>query len=249
MNRTSSRSDADSACAPQRVRASWFAPCAFLGAILAGCAGAPTEVARSDRRHPDGVAIDPIAATPEPLEVADASSGVVSLTTPLGSDAARATVRTFFEAVSREDLEALRGTLSSDATSINPATRVRDRVEYAFTRRFQRFEYFSLASVPFWQDDAMEVLRASEARALWSDTLGPGALGPGAPGPVGGGGAQLASPSSGDALDSGDVVVRLAVSAPRSGGTPLLGDTMTFLLRRSAGRYVVHRIVEEFALP
>lgn len=208
-----------------------------LACGLAGCAGAPpSDIHAGDPRRPDGVAIDPIAELPDPVEVAPASVGVVALTTPLGSDAARATVRTFFEAVSREDLEALRSTLSPDATTINPSTRVRDRLEYVFMRRFQRLEYFALASAPFWQDDAMEVYRANEAKNLWSDSVGAAAL------------PQLAS-TSGDALDGGDVVVRLAVTAPRSSGLPLMGDTMTFLLKRSGKGYVVHRLVEDFTLP
>jgi len=213
---------------------------AGFGAValtVVSCAAAPPNpIHDGDDRHPDGVAIDPIAEPPVPLEASPASAGVVALTTPLGSDAARATVRTFYEALSREDIDALRATLSPDATNINPSTHVRDRLEYSFMRRFQRLEYFALASSPFWQDDSMEVYRSTEAKDLWTDAVGTAAV-PTLPGAMG------------DAIEPGDVIVRVAVTAPRSSGLPLLGDTMTFLLKRSGKGYLVHRLVEDFALP
>ena len=58
-----------------------------------------------------------------------------------------------------------------------------------------------------------------------------------------------AHPSMNDAPEASDVVVRVPFSVPRTPSGQLLGDEMTLLLRRSGGKYLVHRAVEEFTLP
>ena len=211
---------------------------ASFAVVLAGCAAAAKPLAPDDgRRHPDGIAVDPLEYTPEPQEMVSAGAGVVALRTPLGAEAAKETTRSFLLAIAQEDLEALRKTMSPDASSINPATRARESSFYFFSRRFGRLDYTYLSNVGFWQEERVELYRAGEASSLWADTVGPSAT----PG--------LASTSSmSDVLEPADIVVRVPLAVPRSSSGQLLGDELLLLLRRSGGRYVVHRIVEEFTL-
>jgi hypothetical protein len=209
----------------------------WASAAVVGCAAARPGDAPDDRRHPDGIAVDPAEFPPEARESASVSEGVVSLQTPLGPEAAKETTKSFLVALSREDLESLRKVTTPDATSINPATRSRESAFYFFSKRFSRLDYFYLSNVSFWQEERIELYRANEASTLWTDTVGPTAT------PVVG-----TPPTMSDALDPADVVVRVPLTTPRTGASQLLGDEMTLLLRRSGGKYVIHRIVEEFSL-
>ncbi|NUP07633.1 MAG: hypothetical protein HOW73_16420 [Polyangiaceae bacterium] len=206
---------------------------------VAACSGTQKPLSPEDgRRHPDGIAVDPLEHPPDAVEEASAADGVVALRTPLGPEAAKETTRSFLLAVSREDLEGLRKLMTTDATSINPSTRARESSFYFFSRRFGRLDYFFLSNVSFWQEERVELYRANEGDTLWSDTVGP-----------------TASPASGspasmnDALEPSDVIVRVPLSLPRTPAGQLLGEEVTLLLRRSGGRYVVHRVVEDFTLP
>ncbi|MFO0551996.1 MAG: hypothetical protein U0271_26660 [Polyangiaceae bacterium] len=212
----------------------WF----VLACATAACGPSVGAASASDgRRHPDGVAVDPPEIPPEAVDRADTSDGVIALRTPLGVEAARETAAEFMQAIGREDTETMRKLLSSDAMSINPSTHVRENTQYFFARRFSRLDYFQLAVVSYFQEETMELYRSSEAQGLWSDSVG-----------------ATATPSPGtpsinnDALENGDVIVRVPVTTSRLGATQLLGDEVTLLMRRSGGRFVVHRVVEDFQL-
>lgn len=206
--------------------------------LLAACAaGTPPADDGSDRRRPDGVAVDPLAYPPEAVERAEAQDGVVTLRTPLGVDAARDAATTFLNALVREDADTVRQRLTPDALSINPSTRGRENAFYFFSRRFARLEYQFLLNVSFYQDEQLQLFRAGEGTDFWTDLVGSSAQGAGAPGQVS------------DALETGDVLVVVPVSVTRSGTAQLFGEELTLLLRRSGGRYLVHRVVEDFALP
>jgi ketosteroid isomerase-like protein len=224
------------------IRSRWGFVALLLVAACSGATGPQTP--DDDRRRPDGVAIDPASSPALPRESAQSSEGVVVLQTPLGTDAARTTVRNFFTALTREDAEALRELLAGDALTYNPTTRGRENAIGFYTRRFYQRDYFSLAAVTLYQDDGVELYRAHEAEALWTAAVG--STGVTAPASFGG-----ASPpgSNTDALITGDVVVRVTITLPRTMAATLMGDTFTFLLRRNGGRYVVARIVEDYALP
>ncbi len=211
---------------------------AGLGSLCLSCAANPPLSGDVERRRPDGVAVDPLEYPPEPTEAADANAGVISLRTPIGSEAARASTRVLLGAISREDLSELRGVMTTDATVVNPSTRTRENAFYFFSRRFQRLDYLTLGNTPFFQEEQIELFRSDEGESLWSERVGASAS------PS----ATLASAQS-DRLEPGDLLVRVPVAIPRPGANALLGDELLLLLRRSGGRYLVHRIVEEFSLP
>lgn len=202
-----------------------------------GCAA--TEHAGSfpdDKRRPDGIAVDPLETPPEAVDSAAASSGVVALRAPLGIDAAHATVRSFFEAVGREDGEALMKVLSIDAVWLNPSSRAREPAYSMFSRRFGRLDYVSLAGVTFWTEE--HVLEGDDAIAAWAELVpsqGPSQSTPSASFSV-------------DSLGPGDVVIRAPIHLGKGGAGSLFGSEIVIALRRDADRFVIHRLAEDFVL-
>ena len=215
---------------------------AALAVVASGCAAARGELAFSDdKRHPDGVAVDPLESPPPARDEAAATSGVVALRAPLGIDAAQATVRAFFEAVGREDGDALMRVLAIDAVWLNPQSRAREPAYSVFARRFGRLDYAALAGITFWTEE--RVLEGDAAIAAWSElTLASAqpALSPGA--------AAAARGQANDTLQPGDIVVRAPVAAAKSGTNALFGTELVLALRRDNDRFVVHRIAEDFVL-
>lgn len=227
------------------LRSSWSARLTAhaLIALSIGCAGSSPVIPTDDKRRPDGVAVDPLESPPAAVDVAEASSGVVSLRAPLGVDAARATVSAFFEAVGNEDGEALMKLLSMDAVWVNPTSRAREPAYSIFSRRFGRLDYGAVAGVKFWGDE--HVLEGEDAVRAWAQLV-PAAAPPGA------GVAQPAAASSPlflDTLDQGDVLVRAPINITRgSGAASLFGAEVALVLRRDEDRYVIRRLAEDFVL-
>jgi hypothetical protein len=206
-------------------------------AASTGCAGSqPSAAFGDDKRHPDGVAVDPLETPPEAQESAAASSGVVALRTPLGIDAAHATVRAFFEAVGREDGEALMRVLSMDAVWMNPDSKAREPAYSVFTRRFGRLDYAPVAGLTFWSEE--QVLEGDAAVAAWAETIGTSSL----PTP------PAASAPALDNLTPADVVVRAPIAIARSTSSGLFGTEVVLALWRDGDRFVIHRIAEDFVL-
>ncbi len=211
----------------------------LLGALASGCAGAvPPAVGEDGKRRPDGIAVDPLETPPEARETAASSSGVVALRSPLGIEAAHATVRAFFEAVSREDSDGLMRVLSMDAVWLSPSSRAREPAFSVFSRRFGRLDYSVLSGLTYWTEDA--VLEGDAAIASWADVVGAAST-TGMPTPTG----ATALP---DALTTADVVVHAPITIGRGASSGLFGSEVILALRRDGDRFVIHRIAEDFIL-
>jgi ketosteroid isomerase-like protein len=221
------------------IRRSLPSSLVLLGALASGCTGAvPPAVGQDGKRHPDGIAVDPLETPPEARETAASSSGVVALRSPLGVEAAHATVRAFFEAVSREDGDGLMRVLSMDAVWLNPSSRAREPAFSVFSRRFGRLDYTGLSGLTYWNEDA--VLEGDAAVASWADVVGTAST-TGMPTPTG----ATAFP---DALTPADVVVRAPITIGRGSSSGLFGGEVILALRRDGDRFVIHRIAEDFIL-
>jgi hypothetical protein len=197
--------------------------------VLVACA--PTqayEVKDDGRRRPDGVAVDPLSAPPAARDVAPASGGVVALKAPLGTDDARSTVKAFFEAVAREDGEAMQKLLGFDALWIHPSTKARDPAYAVFARRFGKLDYTALAGLTFWQES--QIIRGNEAPSMWADLVGAGQPG--------------SAPA--DKLTASDVIIRVTITMRRTSTSNLLGEEIVLALRREPSGYVIYRVVEDF---
>lgn len=203
-------------------------------ALAAGCLPASSfPTARrlpDDARRPDGVAVDPTSAPPPARPRADVTDGVVTLRTPLGHEDALRTIRSFFEAVTAEDLGRLSAVATPTALVSDTRNGALDRVQnygFLWRQRFAKHDFLGLEATTLYRESEIETFDLRDPASLPAEL-------------------QLAS--AGEAPEPEDVIVRVHILAPTSAGTRLFGDTLTFWLRRDAERYVVGRIAEEVPL-
>lgn len=206
----------------------------FLAITCVACGAHPDQELRTasdlpeQRRQPDGVAVDPSTAPPAAKDTASTSDGLVTLRTPVGIEAALATIRTFFEAVVTEDADVLGSTLTRDALTSNPATMAggpsgSPNAALFWAHRFRRLDYAKLAGEVIYRETELEVYRAGDDLNL-------------SPHPA----VRL------DALGAGDVVIRVPIATPRVGTDRLMGDEILVWLRRTGNEYKIYRLLEEF---
>ncbi|MDI3285197.1 hypothetical protein [Polyangium sp. 15x6] len=218
---------------PKNTRAA-AAACALLLVGLLGCggAGAPQFATTSElpegSRRPDGVAVDPASAPPRARDVANAGAGLVTLRTPLGTEAVLTTVNGFFRGIVSEDMEALEALFTRDALSISTTYGPSNApsAPLFWTQRMRRLDYTKLAGEVVFREAELEVYRAEDA--------------------------LTSSPHPAirvEALSAGDVVVRVPIATSRVGSDRLLGDEVVLWLRREGERYRIYRIVEDFQMP
>lgn len=204
-------------------------------AALAAVACSPATSYRElgERRQPDGVTVDPATGFGAPQRSSRAAEGVVLLRTPPEDRVVLKVVTNFLEAVTREDVEAARGLLSSDCHQLDPERGSRENAINAWARRFARLDYTQLESLQFYDADEFRLLRNEDFAAEWPAQLG-----------------DLAAnglPAS-ERTEASDVLVVVPLSLPSGRQGRLLGPTLTFLLRRGDGGFSIHRIVEDFPL-
>jgi hypothetical protein len=193
---------------------------------LAACAGGSaletaTELPKTPRR-PDGVALEPPPALPDPSDRATAT-GVVALREPLADKDVEDVVRAYLRAFEREDIEGLRQLLTQDATPIGRAGAKQQLVEL-WAMRIRNFEYQKLAG--------SEIARFAQLEKHTYDALG----GPGAP----------ARPPE---MRPGDLYVRVPIATPRIGSEQLFGDTLVLLLRRDDNKLKIAGQADENGSP
>jgi hypothetical protein len=198
--------------------------------LLSGCApqATPDSAASLEhpKRRPDGVAIDPELSLPAAREWAHSREGVIALRTPLSHERAREAVRRFFLAVSREDLDALRQTFADGAQQLRPGSARGEEALPAWSRRFSRLDYYPLTGSIYWSDDAIEIARLRDA-TLDADHFG----------------------ISTTLADEGGALVARATIASARVGTPLFGESLSFVLRRAGDDYLIEQLVEDFTPP
>jgi len=207
----------------------------LLVVSLLGCggSGAPRFATTSElpetSRRPDGVAVDPTSSPPRARDVANVGAGLVTLRTPLGTEAVFAVVSRFFRAIVDEDQEALEVLFTRDALSLSTAYGPNNSSPSAplfWTQRLRRLDYTKLSGEVVFREVEVEVFRAEDA--------------------------QTSSPHPAiriEALSAGDVVARVPITTSRIGSDRLLGDELVLWLRRDGDRYRIYRIVEDFQMP
>lgn len=209
---------------------------ALAVAVCAACS-APSPRDAGDappRRRPDGVSIDPPAALPPPVDQARASDGVVTLRTPLGSDAALELLHAYVLAILGEDLPAMRALHTEDAAFVSappgqPARAVTG-ASNVWERRFGRLDYGVLAGTVLVREAEATVRKIPEG----VEPVLPGA-----------GDDEGAPPS----LRGAELVVRAPIATSRAGGQSLMGTELVLYLRREGSTWRVSAVVEDFALP
>jgi len=199
--------------------------------VLAGCAADPGlghDGGERARRHPDGVAIDPISAPPTARNAAAVSDGLVTLRTPLGVDRATAVVAELFRRIVLEDGEGLAALFTRDAAAVAPGVPPSAQSSGAvlfWQGRFRKLDYTKLAGELIYREGDLAIYRASDGvEALPHPSVRPEALG------------------------ESDVVVRVPVLTTRVGPERLLGDELVLWMRRDGDRFLIYRVLEDFQL-
>ncbi len=201
----------------------------LLGCEFGGTASFPTASELPDeRRRPDGVAIDPTSAPPQPANQADASDSVVTLRTPLGVGLALDIVAEFFKRIIAEDSEALSELLTRDALAIHTGSGGSGQPPSAglwWEQRFRRLEYGKLAGEPVYRESELQIFRAEDVLATPQHP----AIQP-------------------ETLDDQDIVIRVPIMTARIAADRLLGDELVVWLRRDGPRFKIYRLLEDFQL-
>ncbi len=177
-------------------------------------------------RRADGVSVDLETALPPALEKVQSDQPVTALLAPTDPETAKAAVRTFIDAVVREDLQTLRGVLAADATGSLTTNSAASPLEGQWERRVRKLDYLALGAQPIFRESAVETYRYQDLDQLEGDR-----------------------PAKPPALSSNDVVIRVPIDIRRVGTERLFGDEMIFVLRRADGLFKVRAIVEDFQAP
>lgn len=196
-------------------------------------------------RKPDGIALDPLSAPPPPRASAGSADGIVVLRAPLGVDQALAVVRELFEAVLREDLDAVHRLFTPDATfstgssapshgygygygyggpGYGASTRPRD----VWSQRMARLDYGRLSGETLYRENEISI---GEAAGTDGSSVSPGR-----------------APAGVDEADppTDEVMLHVPVAMPKLGADRFFGPDMTLYLRRSGDRYLIYKVVEDF---
>jgi ketosteroid isomerase-like protein len=192
---------------------------------LLGCASAPAPLDLAEKRRPDGVAVDPMTRFNELDDTTRGSVGIAVLRAPPDDRTVRDAVGSFIEAISREDVDRLRGVFSSDCQQIDADRGARDNALNVWARRFARFDY-TLATATTVDLEQLRVFRREDVETSWGELSG----------------------SSVDRLDPSDVVVVVPLQGQTSRAGRLFGSQLSLLLRRAEDRFVIHRIAEDFTI-
>lgn len=179
------------------------------------------------RRQPDGVAIDPLPASPAVARRADTSAlGAVALSPPAPVSEALATLRAFLDAIVVEDTVAVLRLFTERGAWVQLPGRGSVPIGSHLRERVRRLNYPQLAGVT--------VFREADAEVYAHDDLEPPL--PGRP----------ARPAG---MEPSDLLIKIRVITPRIGAERFFGDEVTFLLRPDRGRFRIHSMFEEFQLP
>jgi len=177
-------------------------------------------------RRPDGVAVDLEGSLPPAQSTGSTSSGLVPLKEPVDVSQAMQLVRTFFRAVSTEDLDAMRSVLASDAQQLPLTAGNGMRVDRHWDRRLRKLDYAALGAEPLYRESMVETYRYEDLDSpLTGRPLRPAAMLP------------------------DDVLIRVPVTRTRFGIDRVFGEEVLFVLRREQGRFEIQTIYEDFTAP
>lgn len=179
-----------------------------------------------DDRRPDGIAVDLTSDPPPSQNRAATDEDIVTLRTPLGTQVALRTVRTFFDALIGEDVSGLSIIVAPNA--MNEDTRSGSRRRSAsilnmWSERFRKREYQKLATRLVYRDADVMIYRTDQLAAL----------------PLA---ARLRTSTA--AHGSNDLVLRVPIITHTVKNERLLGDEVFLWLERREDSFVIARTAE-----
>jgi hypothetical protein len=205
-----------------------------MGLLLMGCGG--TEAAHfptasslpDDERRPDGIAVDLTSAPPSASDSASSNDSIVTLRTPLSSNAAQETVRQFFEAITAEDISQMSRVVQSSAIAQDMRVKQRNTRTHGVTalwrQRFRKREYQLLSSRVVYREGDVMTYRGAELDSL----------------PL-----EVRYLPNTEPSHPTDLVLHVPIATHTIKNERLLGDDLFFWLRRVDDRYVIYRMAED----
>jgi len=167
-----------------------------------------------------GVAVDPLAVLPRPVDTAKGSDAVTTLRTPLPTEAVAGLVHRYFEAYHARSSQPIEGDLDDVIVDLRElAGGVGDRAKMYWVVDFTQ----KVKSLPYDQVDVEQMYRSQDVEVYARETLG-----------------QPGRPPRPNAMGADDVLVRIPIATPRLGADVLFGDDILLLLRRQGSVYKIH---------
>jgi hypothetical protein len=196
----------------------------LLAALLATQGCGATRVKTSEAPAPNdggfGVAVDPLAVLPRPVDTAKESDSVATLRTPLPPEAISGLVRRYFEAYHARSPQPIEGDLDDVIIDLRETpTGAGDRLKMYWIVDFTT----KVKGLPYDQVDVEQMYRSQDVEVYARETLG-----------------QPGRPPRPSAMGADDVLVRIPIATPRLGADVLFGDEITLLLRRDGTSYKIH---------
>jgi len=147
-----------------RSRATFGVGVLALGCATQGPAFETVTTLPSAARHPAGADIELAPKLPQADRRGDTSSALVVLETPADPAQARAVIAAFFRAIVSESPGALQAVLAPNAIMQDGARR--EGATAAWSSRFTRFDYRSLANERLYRDSELKL--REDQRELWA---------------------------------------------------------------------------------
>lgn len=167
-----------------------------------------------------GVAVDPLAVLPRPLDTAKESDSVATLRTPLPPETISGLVRRYFEAYHARSAQPIEADLDDVILDLHETPGgVGDRVKIYWITDFTQ----KVKGLPYDQLEVEQMYRSQDVEVYARETLG-----------------QPGRPPRPSAMGADDVLVRIPIATPRLGADILFGDDITLLLRRDGTAYKIH---------
>jgi hypothetical protein len=180
----------------------------------------------SAARKPDGVAVDLRASLLPATSRGSTTMGLAALSEPPDTTGALTVVRSFFGAVSREDLATLRSTLSADA-SLGPLSGPANApAERQWEQRVHKLDYKAIGPEPVFRESTIEVYGYRDLELSEGDR-----------------------PNRPPSMAPDDVLVRVPIEIRRIGADRLFGDEIIFLVKRVDGAFKIRAMLEDFQPP
>jgi hypothetical protein len=185
------------------------------------CAARPLRTLDAPPEAPrTGIPVDPVSSIPKPTDNAGAKEGVVTLRTPIATEAVMAIVHRLFEAFHGKSTTPLEGDLD------DPVVDLREEKTYSRSSFISYMNSVRLKA-PFDQLEVDQMYRAQDVEVWGRDELGV----PGRP----------LRPAN---MAADDLLVRIPIAMPRVGADVLFGEEIRLLLRRQGARYLVRGYYE-----
>jgi hypothetical protein len=175
---------------------------------------------------PAGLVVDPPSEVPRATTIVQSGTSVMSLTPPISDNAASDVVRTFFRAITDENLDVLATLLTPDATVPTTTRGATTSLLDHWRGRMNHLRYQALANDELYDADLIEAYRFHD----W-DVLLPG------------------RPPRPAHMGPSDVLLRIPMQLVRSGNERVFGDEILLVLRRQRDTLAIAEQIEDFPLP